>query len=67
MRIREISVAFSEEEIERLTELAAVEGESIANFIRACVFGPSYSDATAMLARFEGARIQAHGRRRNRD
>ena len=67
MLMREIPVPFSEEEIERLSELAAAEGGSIAELVRARVFGPLLGGATAMLARFEGARIQAHGRRRNKD
>ena len=65
MLMREIPVPFSEEEIERLSELAAAEGGSIAELVRARVFGPFLSGTTALLARFEGARIQAHGRRRN--
>lgn len=67
MRTREIPVPFSEEEIERLTEIAAAEGGSIADYIRFRVFGPSSGDPAAMFARIEGARIQALGRRRNSD
>ena len=64
MIMREIPVPFSEEEIERLSELAAAEGGSIPEFIRARVFGPLLGGTTAMLARLEGARIQ--GRRRGK-
>jgi len=67
MRIREIPVPFSEEEIERLTEIAAEEGGSLVDYIRVRVFGPSVGDPAAMFARIEGARIQALGKRRNSD
>jgi hypothetical protein len=67
MRIRDIPVPFSEEEIERLTEIAAAEGGSLADYIRVRVFGPSRGDPAAMFARIEGARIQALGKRRNSD
>ncbi len=67
MHIREIVVPFSEEEIERLTEIAAAEGGSIADFIRAYVFGSSRSDLAAMVARLEGERIRARGRGWDRD
>jgi hypothetical protein len=67
MRTREIPVPFSEEEIERLTEIAAAEGGSIAEYIRARLFGPTLTGATAMFARLEGVRIRAQGRRRDSD
>ena len=67
MRTREIPVPFSEEEIGRLTEIAAAEGGSIADYIRVRVFGPSLGDPAAMFARIEGARIQALGKKRNSD
>ncbi|HEX7499051.1 MAG TPA: hypothetical protein VF524_01990 [Polyangia bacterium] len=64
--MREIPVPLSDEEIEWLTELAAADGGSITDYIRARVFGPVLGGPTAMLARFEGARIRALGRRRDR-
>jgi len=64
MRVHEIPVPFSEEEIERLTQLAAEDGGTIVEFIRARVFQPFLSGPTGMLARIEAARIQGSGKRR---
>ena len=67
MRVHEIPVPFSEEEIERLSQLAAEEGGSIAEFIRARAFAPRMNGLTGLLARLEGARIRAQCRRRDND
>jgi hypothetical protein len=70
---REIAVPFTDEEIERLQTLAAADGGSIADYIRACIFGPQETisqemeDLTTMMARLEGARIRWQGRWRDRE
>jgi hypothetical protein len=37
----EVPVPFSDEEMDRLSALAAVEGASVADYVRLRVFGPS--------------------------
>jgi hypothetical protein len=67
-----IAVPFTEEEIENLAHVAAAEGASIVELIRARVFGPRIDaleaydgddeDLMTLIARLEGIRIR--GRRR---
>ncbi len=66
-----IAIPFTVEEIETLTAVAAAQGGSLVDLIRARVFGPqddfldSVSDAedlTAMIARLEGFRIRRRPR-----
>ncbi len=69
-----VAVPFTLEEIENLSVLAAAQGGTIADLIRARVFSPIDSpvelgpteddDLTTMMARIEGIRIRARGRRR---
>lgn len=69
-----VAVPFTLEEIENLSVLAAAQGGTIADLIRARVFSPIDSpldigptdddDLTTMIARLEGIRIRARGRRR---
>ena len=68
-----VAVPFTVEEVESLTNLAAAEGASIAELIRARVFGPRIGapearafedeDLTTIVARLEGIRIRGRGRR----
>jgi hypothetical protein len=75
-----ISVPFTVEEIENLTALAASQGASLADLIRARVFSPidyatetfsagsenlTTEKLTTLMARIEGMRIRARGRRRD--
>jgi hypothetical protein len=64
-----ITIPFSVEELQHLTELALAHGGSIPDFIRARLFGsedvmgePSIAyeeDLTTLIARLEGIRIRA--------
>ena len=69
-----IAIPFTVEEVESLANLAAAEGASIVELIRARVFGPrigtleAYTcedeDLTTIIAKLEGIRIRGRGRRR---
>jgi hypothetical protein len=73
-----ISVPFTVEEIENLTALAAAQGASLVDLIRARVFSPldrcaeavlgdnedlTTEKLTTLMARIEGIRIRSRGRR----
>jgi hypothetical protein len=69
-----IAVPFTVEEVERLNLLAAAEGATIADLIRARVFrslqctdetlSADEEDLTTMMAQIEGMRIRSRGRGR---
>lgn len=70
-----VAVPFTIDEVETLSAIAENQGRSLADFIRAQVFGPwddgvdradsNTEDLTTIIARLEGARIRARGRRRD--
>jgi hypothetical protein len=76
----EITVPFTVEEIENLATLAAAQGASLVDLIRARVFSPvddaieafsadnedpTIEKLTTLMARLEGIRIRSRGRRRH--
>jgi hypothetical protein len=59
MKMRDVSVLFSDEEIEHLTDLAAAEGGTLGEYVRLRVFGPVVqSHPVSALATREGERIR---------
>jgi hypothetical protein len=55
--VQEVSIRFSSLELERLRDLAAREGATVADYIRACVLGPRAPGPVEILAEIMQRRL----------